>query len=186
MKPEFFPRILSTVLLMTTLCHSKLAMVSLDTLIFQSDLIAIGSVESYTWRKIGSGVALLHVTQALRGTVGKDTIEISWTSEAHDQPIDEKGRYVLFLKRLEGNKYTGTIYGRSYWKIETTTPGGESIPYISFKYPVNLIHLPMEGSLVGGVGKEFIECGNYLVEEGIYLTELKKYVYKFPKNLEHD
>jgi len=76
----------------------------------------------------------------LKGTEVTPVIDIKWSAEIHDQRIQQRGVYLLFLSKHGGANYSGTQYGRSYWKLNKSADQKGSCGYFTaYTYPINTV-----------------------------------------------
>lgn len=84
------------------LVRSKLAPSNAIGLIDESDVI----LRAFVIQLSSERAAVLQIQEALQGSYEGDTVTLRWSAELHDQPIRERGEYVLFLKQTTNGDYT--------------------------------------------------------------------------------
>ncbi len=98
---------------------AKLAPSSIKNFLKDSELILEATPIKSEWADKHAGYTDLKVKRVVWGDYKDTTIKISWSSEVHDQHIDNMGvDWLLFLKKdSKTGQYIGSTYGRSFWKL---------------------------------------------------------------------
>lgn len=108
-------------------------------LIKESEIIVIAKAGKPTYDEACSKLV---VVELLKGVEQSPAIEIKWSPEFHDQKITKQGTYLLFLKKHDGENYSGTHYGRSYWSLNATSGKKETCSlFTPYTYPINTVKI---------------------------------------------
>ena len=130
-------------LLLAIPATADLRSTTLSSLVAESDLIVLARVDTSERRPDGSGTAVLAVQQTFKGAAPTEPIHLDWSSEVHEQRIPAPpAAMLLFLRRHDGSRLSGTHYGRSYWKLEADDAAGTSCRrYTRYAYPIDMVSI---------------------------------------------
>lgn len=142
--------ILALLTIFSFAANAKLAPTTLDSLVGESEIVVEGAPMKLERLADGTGgIATLKVYRVWMGTYEPKEIRVTWSSETHDQPIEDLGKdYLLFLKKDKNGSFTGAHHGRSYWSFaggRITDPAKADLDndqrHFSFEHPTSLVTL---------------------------------------------
>lgn len=96
---------------------ARVANAKLSQLLHETEVIVLVRVAEVQLDQHAAGHVVVDVVEVLRGESPGKTVRIDYSGEVHDLPMETVGDdWLLFLARRDG-KWTGAMYGRSYWRL---------------------------------------------------------------------
>ncbi|MBB1302229.1 hypothetical protein H5183_12840 [Pseudoalteromonas sp. SR44-8] len=113
------PAILSFIIIFSFPVNAKIADISWNEFIEQTELVAFVSIQEMKRIDETYGVTKVKVLKVINGTDNHKEIDVDWSIGRISQPLfDIYHNYVVFLKKKDNGKYEASIIGRSFWKVE--------------------------------------------------------------------